>query len=225
MKTLLAFCFLFLTAISSVAANQDAIAPGDTVIGRSDAPLTLVEYSSLSCFHCADFHKTELPVIIKKYIDTGKIRLIFRHHPLDQPSFVAALVVVSFPPEKRFDILTKLFNNQDKWLGTEDGDKVIAQLIGKSVDDINAIINDKELQKIVLEQRLQAQKDYKVEATPTFFFAGNMIEGAPTIEQFVATINPILAKLTGEEQTKVEASQGTSASRAENASQNNKANL
>ena len=163
----------------------------DITLGRVDAPVTIIEYSSLSCDHCRDFHRETLPILKKKYIDTGKVRFIFRHFPLDNKSLYAATVVSTLPQEKRYEVLTKIFENQDKWLYTNSLDRFVtrlASIVGIEEKLLKQYVNDRAIQDLVLNQRLSAQKNFKVEAAPTFFINGTLFEGAPSLEELAEVI-------------------------------------
>lgn len=156
--------------------------PIDVCFGKEDAPLTIVEYSALNCPHCAHFHKTVFPKLKEKYIDTGQVKLIFRHFPIDHKAFTAALVIASIPTDRRIKFLNEVFENQDKYFG-QDSDLKLSQLAGIKEVEFKACIANQELQNQVLNQRLTAEKNYQVDGAPTFFLEGIKYPGTLPLEE------------------------------------------
>ncbi|MGB0934787.1 MAG: thioredoxin domain-containing protein [Alphaproteobacteria bacterium] len=184
MKKIL-FCLLLLVFGSSFAVAQCLLREeADASIGSPDAPVVVVEYSSLTCHHCAGFHTGTLKKLKEKYIDTGKLRIVFRHYPMDRDALTASLVITSLPQEKRFDLIQELFERQSEWLVNPNPSKKIAEIAGITEDQMKKLFDDKELQNSVLQQRLSAQNNFKVSATPTFFIKGIMFEGVPELDEF-----------------------------------------
>src|SRR5712672_1410926 len=101
------------------AAKQLAVQPGDRVLGKADAPITIIEYASLTCPHCAHFEVDVLPKLKAKWIDTGKAKLVLRDFPLDEPALRAAMVARCAPPERFFGFIDALFQGQNAWARPE----------------------------------------------------------------------------------------------------------
>jgi protein-disulfide isomerase len=182
---------VFALALASLARAEStpSPAPDDVALGKPDAPVTIFEYASLTCPHCAEFDALTLPNIRTNWIDTGKARLIFRDFPLDQNALKAAAVARCAPPDQFFNFIDVLFKNQVNWaVGSPDevtqALSRIARLGGISEDKFNACINDKALNDRILGERLAAQNDYGVDSTPTFFVNGKKVVGALPYDQF-----------------------------------------
>ncbi len=175
-----------------------SIQPYDRVLGEDDAPLTIYEYSSLSCPHCASFHNDVLPELKEKYIDTGKVKLVARNFPTNAPALSGSLLTMCVDKEKYYPFLKVLFRMQDKWafsLDHKDNLKKIANVGGVSNDEFDACMADAELEKEVLMIRRAAEENLDIQATPTFFINGETIQGAGTVEGFTEVIDKQLAKI------------------------------
>ena len=180
---------LCLTALAASGTRADtvALAPDDHVLGKADAPITIVEYASLTCPHCAEFDRETLPKIKEKWIDTGKAKLVFRDFPLDGLALRAAMLARCAPPDRYFGYIDVLFHSQNNWARADDPILAlsrIARLGGMSDQQFQACMSNKELEKSVAASRQTAEKDYGVESTPTFFVNGTMLPGALPYNQF-----------------------------------------
>ncbi|MDX2083619.1 MAG: DsbA family protein [Rickettsiales bacterium] len=159
----------------------------DIVLGDRNAPITIIEYASLSCPHCAAFHREALEKIKSEYIDTKKVQFIHRDFPLNQPALVSAMFAICQAQdnkdqmaEKYYNLLKALFKTQDSWaFDNKFLEKLqsIAQLDGMSAERFNACINDKKLQERILSSRMEASKGLQIQSTPTFFINGEISEG------------------------------------------------
>ena len=166
-------------AKSSVAVQladaTDALYPDDMYLGKPDAKITVIEYASLSCPHCANFNKDVLPKIKAEYIDKGLVRWVFRDYPLNRPAFQAAILAHCASPMRYFSLVDQLFQSQDYWLTQPDPLAALKQ-IGASVgvDDkaFEACLNDEALKNKILTRVQEANDKYKVDATPTFVIKG-----------------------------------------------------
>ena len=107
------FCYLF---NSAQAASVLEVKEDDFIIGDKSAPITVIEYSSLSCNHCANFHLNTLPQLIKEYVDTGKIKIVFRDFPLNYPALMGSMVLQCIDNNIRYDYLSLLYILQSKWV-------------------------------------------------------------------------------------------------------------
>jgi len=173
----LATASLPVKAESSVqlADATDTIYPDDMYLGKPDAKVTVIEYASLSCPHCANFNKEVLPKIKADYIDKGLVRWIFRDYPLNRPAFEAAILAHCASPMRYFSLVDQLFQSQDYWLTQADPLTALKQ-IGASVgvDDkaFEACLNDEALKNKILTRVQEANDKYKIDATPTFVIKG-----------------------------------------------------
>jgi protein-disulfide isomerase len=167
------------------------ITPDDYAIGRSDAPLTFVEYASLTCPHCADFHTNVLPAVKTEFIDTGKIRMIYRDYPLDKLALAASMIARCAGRERYFGFIGAFFASQESW--ARDANPLaalgrIARVGGMSQQDVDACLKNSTIEDAVVRERLQGEKAFGVSATPTLFIGGDKISGGVSIEQFRALV-------------------------------------
>lgn len=173
------------------------ITKDDRILGNPDAPITIVEYASLTCPHCAHFQDDVLPEIKRKWIDTGKAKLVLRDFPLDEPALRAAMIARCAPPDRYYAFADTFFAQQEKWVKASDYREVLARLaklggIGK--DEFDACLKDTQLENKIVEGRLIASKELDVDSTPTFFVNGSKFTGAPTAEEFDKLLSSLAAK-------------------------------
>jgi protein-disulfide isomerase len=174
-----------------------ALTKEDRVLGKSDAPITIIEYASMTCPHCAHFAKEVLPKVKEKWIDTGKARLILRDYPLDELALRAAMVARCAPPERFYPLVETLFETQDKWVVGKDWRTAlgrIALLAGISQKEFTTCLADKKMEDQVAQSRLTASTQLGVDSTPTFFINGKKFEGAPTVEAFDQLLSGLAEK-------------------------------
>lgn len=192
---------MLLLGVQPALANErlvEALLLKDHVLGKADAPVTIIEYASLTCGHCAQFQADILPKLKEKYIDTGKVKLIYRDYPLDGIALRAAAVARCMPEGSFHAYISLLFKNQEQWRSADDPVKPLAQfakLGGLSSADAEACAASDKLMDAIAEGRLKADKLYQVQATPTFIFneGQDKINGALPFEQFAAKIDALLA--------------------------------
>lgn len=159
---------------------------GDKVLGSEDAPVSIVEYASMTCGHCAHFHKTTYPELKKQYIDTGKVRFIFREFPLDVVAAAGFMIARCAPADKYFDVVDLMFEQQKSWAFTEnplDSMLKFSKQIGFTQESFNACLTNQGLLDAVNAVRERASKEFGVKATPTFFINGEKHSGALSIEE------------------------------------------
>ena len=167
----------------------------DNVLGRAGAPVTIVEYASFTCPHCAQFHAEILPDLKKAYIDTGKARLVFRDFPLDRSAFAASVVARCAAASRYFGIVDLLFREQPRWASARDPMSALrrlATLAGISKKKLDACLADEKIQNAVLQQRLTASQKFNVTSTPTLIVNRAKYHGGLTLEQFRAVIDRAL---------------------------------
>jgi protein-disulfide isomerase len=170
---------------AAAAQNLLAVTKDDRVLGNPDAPITIIEYGSLTCPHCAHFADAVLPQLKKQWIDTGKARLVFRDFPLDAEALRAETVLRCAPPDRYYPLLEAFFANQDKWVTQKDWQGALQRLAlvgGVSKKQFEACLADKKIENEVAQSRLTAATQLGVDATPTFFINGKKYEGEPTVE-------------------------------------------
>lgn len=184
------------TGLISAALAQDFKAKsvddtdyGDAFIyGDPNAPVTIMEFASMTCPHCAAFHTEKWPEIKKKYIDTGMVKLVFKDFPFDQRAAGAAMLSRCVADGRRMAALDALFKTQATWARSEDymGELAkIGKLAGLSRDKVEACLQNEEVLNAVLMDRQEGMQTYKVDSTPTFFINGEeKISGNVPLEDF-----------------------------------------
>jgi protein-disulfide isomerase len=172
-----------LQATASPAALLQ-VTPQDRVLGQADAPITIVEYASMTCPHCAHFTNEVLPELKKKWIDTGKAKLVMRPFPLDQVALRAEMLARCLPPERYYPMVETLFKTQEKWAvqNWRPALERVARLAGVSNKEFDACLANKTLEDEVVQSRLTAATQLDVNGTPTLFVNGKKFEGPPTVE-------------------------------------------
>ena len=167
----------------------------DMAIGKSDAPVTIVEYASLTCPHCASFHEKTLPGIKEKYVDTGKVRLIFREFPFDSRAAAAFMVARCAPADQYFPLIDVMFKQQRVWSQAEDPRPPllqIARLAGFTQETFEACLKNQSVLDKVMAVRDKAKNEFKVESTPTFFINGEKHAGTMSVEDMSKLIDKFL---------------------------------
>ncbi|MEQ8355064.1 MAG: DsbA family protein [Kiloniellaceae bacterium] len=191
-------------AASSGGGSAVAAAPGamplfddDRILGDTGAPVTILEYSSLTCPHCANFHVNTLPQVKTNWIETGRARLVYRHYPLDQLALRAAAVADCIEGDAFFGFVDVLFENQQKWSGSQDPMAVLQQyaaLAGLSPEAFGTCINDEAAITRILEKQTDGRDTYNVASTPTFVVNGTAAAGARSYEDFNGILESAAAK-------------------------------
>jgi protein-disulfide isomerase len=186
--TVAAFCMLA-PIVGGVAqgAETPSVTPQDHVLGKADAAITIIEYASLTCPHCAAFDRDTLPKIRENWIDTGKAKLVFRIFPLNKVDVRAAVVANCVAPERFFTFIDELYRNQDTWIRAADPEKAVAnigRLAGAGGDKITGCLADKGMENDVIKVGYAAQQNYGVESTPTFFINGTKLVGEASYADF-----------------------------------------
>lgn len=152
----------------------------DRVMGNPDAPVTITEFASMTCPHCAHFATQVQPLVKAQLVETGKAKFIFREFPLDQYALKASMLARCAPADKFYDLIEVIFRNQDRWVKAEDPIKSLKQLgTLTGMDDayMDACMNNTELQNAILSRVTEAQGKYSIRSTPTFVFN----DGAETL--------------------------------------------
>ena len=152
----------------------------EMIYGDPAAPVTIVEYASLTCSHCAAFHNGVLPQIKKNYIDTGKVRLVFRDFPLDGLAMAGAMLARCAPDNRGQAMLSVMFRQQATWVMSERPIEPLtsyAKLTGMDEDDVNACLENENIMNAIREGQETASNLYKIESTPTFFIEDVKVEG------------------------------------------------
>ncbi len=168
-------------------------------IGSSDAPISIIEYRSLTCSHCADFTNDVFPELEKKYIESGKVKFELRPFVLNAVDLMAFKLLNSVDKKDFLSLDKLLFKDQDKWLVTSDPEKILensknalkkyALLFGMSEERFNQILNDKELEEWILSMRVDGSKNFKIQSTPSFIIDGKLYSGNMSFSKFEKVLN------------------------------------
>ena len=167
----------------------------DEVQGSEDAPVTIVEYASMTCSHCAHFHETTWPTLKKDYVDTGKVRFILREFPFDPRAAAAFMLARCAPNGKYYPMVDVLFDKQNDWAFVKNAREPlenIAKLAGFTQESFEACLTNQKLLDDINAVRERGASEFGVDATPTFFINGKKYSGAMSVEQMSAIIDPLL---------------------------------
>ncbi len=167
----------------------------DMALGKDDAPVTIVEYSSLTCPHCAHFHEEVMPALKSEYIDTGKVRYIEREFPLNNAALGGSVLARCVDPTRFFAFTDLLFAKQEDWAFKEDALqrlRLYAKQAGLTDADFEKCLDNEALQKKILAVRERGEKE-GVKGTPTFFINGKIFNGAPTLQALAEAMKPYLS--------------------------------
>ena len=174
-------------------AGLETVQPGDHVLGDANAPITVIEYASLTCSHCAHFHTQVLPEIKKKWIDTGKVKLVYRDFPLDQIAAKAAQIAECAGNDKYFGVLDIIFRGQPQWATAADPLAELAKplrIAGMGENEIKACLANEAMSNAVIKD-YQGGEAMGVNSTPTLFINGQLYRGARSVEE----LDGVFAKL------------------------------
>ena len=168
---------------------------GDEVLGKANAPVTIVEYASLSCPNCQKFHAETLPKLKKAYIDKGKVRLVFREFPIGHSSAAAALAVRCAPAKDYFKVVDKYYATQKDWVAQEikkDDIYKVVQTFGVKRDKFETCLTDQRINDALVAVKTRGRA-FGVAGTPTFFVNGKKVAGAVSFEEIQPVIEAALA--------------------------------
>src|SRR5215510_15635080 len=167
---------------------------GDQVLGAENAPVTIIEYASMTCPHCSHFHKTVYPELKKKYIDTGKVRFIFREFPLDPLAAAASMLARCAGKDKYFPLIDAFFAQQKDWVVQKPLQPMfaIAKQAGFTQQTFDQCLANHQLEQGLVGERTRATQKFNVNSTPTFFINGKVFRGALTPEELDKQIAPYL---------------------------------
>ena len=175
MKKIIILLILFFSSINILSAETKRI-----ISGNHNAKIIIIVYESLTCSHCANFHKDIYPLLKKEYLDTGLAKIEFRHFPLDVAAFNASKIA-QCKEDQSLEILESLYSNQQNWVKGSTVDEVNDHLRkfilkeGFNID-FDKCINNKEIEDFVLNDRIEGSKKFKVNATPTIIINNEKFE-------------------------------------------------
>jgi len=171
----------------------------DYFIGDPEAPVTIIEYASMSCSHCADFHNNTLEDLKSEYIDTGKVKFVFRDFPFNYPALAGSMMMRCIPNDSRYDYMNALYKLQKSWVFRDHG-KTKAELYkimqsgGMKQIEFDACLADVDLENALLEDVMSAQREFNIRSTPTFIVNGVLYSGNKNIKEFRQIIDKILSQ-------------------------------
>ncbi|MBV8746234.1 MAG: DsbA family protein [Xanthobacteraceae bacterium] len=167
---------------------------GDVVLGSPDAPVTIIEYASMTCPHCAQFQAKTFPKLKERYIDTGKVRYIFREFPLDPLAAGAFMLARCADKDKYLSIVDLFFGTQREWVVPNPLQPMfnVAKQAGYNEETFNACLKNQQILDGIQSVRDHAAKVLNVESTPTFFINGKRVIGDVSIEEMEKEIKPFL---------------------------------
>ena len=182
-------------APADTVSTEDLMSPGplpDQVLGAADAPVTIVEYASMTCPHCAHFHETTYPELKKRYIDTGKVRFIFREFPLDQLAAAGSMLARCAGDGKYFPMIETLFSQQRTWAVQKPLPPLlaIAKQAGFTQQSFDQCLANQKLLEQIEATRDRASNKFGVASTPTLFINGKRVTGDLSIADLEKEIQP-----------------------------------
>jgi len=192
MKKILTFTLIFLSTISSINAEEIK----RIFVGNEDAKITIIAFESLTCSHCANFHKDVFPELKKEYLDTGLAKIEFRHFPLDAAAFNASKVS-QCKNDGDSAILNSLYANQQKWVkgsSVQEANENLQKFLTSEGFDINfdECINNKEIEDFVLNDRIDGAKNFKVNSTPTIVINDKKFEKTLTYKNLKKALEKLI---------------------------------
>ena len=193
------FCLVFSFNLQAADHSVLNITENDFVIGDIDSPVTIIEYASMSCSHCADFHNNTLEDLKKEYIDTGKVKFVFRDFPFNYPALAGGMMMRCVPSNVRYDYMNALYKLQKSWVMREHKDTrselyKIMQSGGMQQDEFDACLSDIDLENDLLEGVMNAQREFNIRSTPSFIINGVLYSGNKNIKEFRQIIDKILSQ-------------------------------
>ena len=191
MKKILFVLSLFILSITNLNAETKRI-----VAGNDNARITIIAYESLTCSHCANFHKDVYPLLKKDYIDTGLAKIEFRHFPLDVAAFNASKIA-QCKQDQSLEILESLYSNQQSWVKGNSIEEVNNNLKNFLNDegfelDFEKCINNKKIEDFVLNDRIEGTKNFKVNATPTIIINNKKFEKPLNYKNLKKTLEKLI---------------------------------
>jgi len=153
----------------------------------------------MSCSHCADFHTNTLPELKTEFIDTGKVRMVFRDYPFNYPALLGSMMMRCIPGDVRYDYMNALYQLQPNWVNrdpkiTKKELYKIMQSGGMTKDEFDTCYGNLDNENLILEGVMAAQKDFNIKSTPSFVINGNLVEGNKNIKEFRQIIDKILSE-------------------------------
>ena len=200
LRLLISFLLIFF-GTSFALSNESSVlnlTENDFIIGNDNASITIIEYASMSCSHCANFHNNTLPDLKKEYIDTGKVKYVFRDFPYNYPALLGSMVMRCIPSEVRYDYMNALYKLQNMWVVKENAITrqelyKIMQTGGMTKEKFDTCLSNVDLENKILQEVIAAQSEFNIRSTPSFLINGDLLEGDKSIKVFRQILDKILS--------------------------------
>ena len=190
-KFLIIFIFLIFSKYEIIKAKTD----DEIFLGNKNAKIIVIEYASMTCIHCANFHKEVYPKIKENYIDTNKIKFIYRDFPLDKQALYGSILAKCAPKEKYFDFVKLIFETQKKWISNEDkfldNLKNIGKLGGLNENKIIVCFRNEDMVEQIINSRSTGEKKFNINSTPSFIINGKKYS-AMSFKQFEKVLDNLI---------------------------------
>ncbi len=200
LQLLISFLLIFFGTSFALSDESSVLSltEDDFIIGNNNAPITIIEYASMSCNHCANFHNNTLPDLKKEYIDTGKVKYVFRDFPYNYPALLGSMVMRCIPSEVRYDYMNALYKLQSMWVVRENAITrqelyKIMQTGGMTKENFDTCLSDVDLENKILQEVMAAQSEFNIRSTPSFLINGDLLEGDKSIKVFRQILDKILS--------------------------------
>ena len=191
------FLIYFIICLKSYADNTKTL-DNLVVLGTDSAPVKIKIFSSLTCPHCANFHIKIVPEINKKYVESGKVQLIFIDFPLDQAAFNASKLLHCIDQNKQITFLDTIYENQDKWTtgsninAINNNLKKIVKILGISSTQFDECLNDEVIEDKILNSRIDGHQKYSINSTPTIIINEKKLEGSASFINIKKKIDKLI---------------------------------
>ena len=184
-------------SLKSFADNTKAL--NDLIVlGANEAPIKIKIFSSLTCPHCADFHLNVVPEIKEKYVDSGKVQLIFIDFPLDQIALNASKLLHCLEQKKQITFLDNIYENQSQWTSGSDLNEVnnnlkeIVKILGINSTEFDKCLNNEVIEDKILSDRINGHQKYSINSTPTIIINEKKLKGSATFENIKKKIEKLI---------------------------------
>ena len=200
LQLLISFLLIFF-GTSFALSNESSVlnlTEDDFIIGNNNAPITIIVYASMSCSDCGNFHNNTLPDLKKEYIDTSKVKYVFRDFPYNYPALLGSMVMRCIPSEVRYDYMNALYKLQNMWVVKENAITrqelyKIMQTGGMTKEKFDTCLSNVDLENKILQEVIAAQSEFNIRSTPSFLINGDLLEGDKSIKVFRQILDKILS--------------------------------
>jgi len=194
----LKFFIIFVILISRTYAEDTKLVKNLITLGLENAPVKIKIFSSFTCPHCADFHFNIIPKIKEKYIDNGKVQLIFIDFPLDQAAFNASKLLHCIDKKQQINFMDTIYKNQKKWTSGSNIENInknlkeIVKNLGISSSQFDTCLVDDVISDKILNLRIEAHKEYSIDSTPTIVINEKKLKGSASLNNIIKRIEKII---------------------------------